>query len=121
MRHTAELEFTREITVDEQVVFLNEIKTAHDLNYTDIVSDIEDSRITVYFTTQDGDRGRIQIVSNDIIISVKLSFTRLIALHDYTANYFTDILVDLIDKYGNSGGGSDEDDDDTEPNPPLSA
>ena len=100
MRHQTQLEVSTPITVDEKIIFLLAVKSAQNLIYTDVVSEAGETLVSMYFSTEDGDEGRIQVYDDMINIFVGLSFTRLIDLHTFIADYFKDTLVDLVNKYG---------------------
>lgn len=115
MRHEAVLEFSTSVTVDEKMVFINNVKqtfSTDEFTVTDISSAIDDETVVVYFSTSDGDEGKISLMRQKTTISTMLSFKRLIDLHTHTAEYFSDILVDLVEKYGGSNQPPEEGDGD---------
>ena len=99
MRHLTVLEFDRDITVDEKLVFFNEVKESKILSYTDVSSQNQNKQITIYFSTEDGDSGRAIFEDRKVQLATLLSFDRLVELHEFTATYYAEELVDLIEKY----------------------
>lgn len=102
MRHETVLDLTRKLSIDEKMVFLNDVKITFlndHLIFTDITSLIDNSLITIYFSISDNDNGRIQLMEQKIAIAVNLDFQRLIKLHSYSSNYFKDILIETYSEH----------------------
>ena len=109
MRQRAELEFSSVISVNDKMTFIEALKADQTLIVTDVASDMSNSIITVYFDSNDGDNGRIEIADDSIQVQVNYSFDRLIAIHNFIETYFDTILIGLLTHYTSTTDGSTDD------------
>lgn len=115
MRHTVTLEFLEEIEVHEKLTYFNAISTAKGLSYTDIASASRDEVITAYFSTDDGDKGRIIFEKDVMKISTLFSFEKLIALNEFTEVHYGELVLDLLEAETNPDYPPVEEEEETPP------
>ena len=101
MRHSATIELLNDVEVHDKLAYFNYMGEKGALTYSDIMSAGREKTISAYFSTDDGDKGRIVFEDKVIKLSVDLSFTRLVSLYDLTEENYPGGVVDLVEKESN--------------------
>lgn len=97
MRHVAELKLSKELTLDEKIDFLSELKTRVNLlSFVDMQSSLLGSKkLEAFFKINAVDDGKVKIEGTEVIISTTLNFTKLIGVYEIAKSFLGENVIDF--------------------------
>ena len=116
LRHICKIELNNKMSVDEKMIFLQQLKTEFDIEYLDIISMSSSSSIIANFKkVSDGsgtqvdeliDTGSVELYDFHMYFKVEYSFDLLVLLHTFAVTTLGSNVKDMLVWHNENPNGS---------------